>query len=86
MWMLYVASFLAMFGVVFLKGFQQKNVIGGHRKSAFLTSYAIAFFEVAIVMLIVKGGWAITLSSGTGGGLGIVCAMTFHDKIFNKKA
>lgn len=82
--MIYLTSVLVSFLSVFLKGFQHKNVIGGHLKSVFITSYLMAVFDVAIVTLIIQGGWVIALTSGTGAAFGMVAAIQTHDKIFQK--
>lgn len=82
--MIYVISCFVSFVAVALKGFQHKNVIGNHVKTVFLTSYLMAFFDVAAVTLIVKGGWPIALSSGTGAAFGMVFAIKLHDRIFGR--
>lgn len=84
MW-IYALSVFVSFISCFLKGFQHKNVIGNHVKSVWLTSYAMAAFDVAAVTLIVKGGWPIALSSGFGASMGMVVAIKFHDRIFGIK-
>lgn len=74
-------SFLA----VFLKGFQHQNVIGGKFKSAFMISYIMAVFEVAVITLMVKTGWLSVIPVGTGAALGIVLSMYIYRKFDNKK-
>lgn len=81
---IYALSVAVSFAAVFLKGFQQKNVIGNHQRTIFFTSYLIAAFDVAAVALIVKGGWPIAISSGTGAAFGMLAAIRFHDRIFPK--
>lgn len=81
---LLLASLVASFFVVGLKGFQHKNVIGNHKRLVFVTSYLMAAGDVAVVSLIVKGGWLIALSSGTGAGCGMVAAMYLHDRLMKK--
>lgn len=81
---IYVLSVAVSFVSVALKGFQHKNVIGNHVRAVFVTSYLMAAFDVAAVTLIVKGGWLIALTSGTGAALGMVFAIRIHDKIFKK--
>lgn len=81
----YITSLLASFVVVGLKGFQHKNVIAGHIKSVALTSYFMAAGDVLLVSLIVKGGWAIALTSGTGAALGMVLSIKLHDRLFKAK-
>jgi hypothetical protein len=83
--MIYLLSALTTFGAVFLKGFQQKNVIGGHIKMGALTSYIIAFFDMASITLIVKGGWTIAFASGTGAAIGMVAAIHAHNRLFKSK-
>lgn len=83
--MIYVQSVLLSFCSVFLKGFQHKNVIGNHLKTVFCTSYLMAVFDVLSVMLIVKGGWLIAFTAGTGAAFGMIAAMMLHDRIFNRR-
>lgn len=80
----FVALLVATFGAVFLKIFQQKNVIGGHRLSMCLTSYGIALFDVTTITLIVHTGWVAILACGTGGALAALFAVTLHDKLFKR--
>lgn len=84
--MLYVISAFVSFAACFLKGFQHKNVIGGHLLAVFTTSWAMAAFDVAAVTLIVKGGWPIALSSGLGASVGMVAAIKLHDRLFQPRA
>lgn len=84
-WWIYATSVAVSFTSVFLKGFQHKNVIGSHLKATFITSYAMAVFDVAAVSLIIKGGWPIALTSGTGAAFGMIAAMLLHDRLFKKK-
>ena len=83
--MIYIISAFVSFVSCFLKGFQHKNVIEGHIKSVFFTSWMMAVFDVAAVTLIVKGGWAIAISSGLGASIGMVVAIKFHNRIFERK-
>lgn len=83
MW-IYAASFAVTFIAVFLKGFQHKNVIGGHLKMVAVTSYAMAFFDVAAVSIVVKQGMSVAWSAGTGAAIGMVCSIVLHDKLFKK--
>lgn len=83
--MIYVISVFVSFVAVFLKGFQHKNVIGNHIKTVFITSYAMACFDVIAVTLIIKGGLVIAITSGTGAAFGMVCAIILHDKLFKGK-
>lgn len=80
MW-LYIGSVIASFIGVFIRVFQQKNIQHGHKRLAFATSYAYALADVAVISFIVKGGWWIALSSGTGAAFAVVAAMSFHERI-----
>lgn len=82
--MIYVLSFAVTFISVFLKGFQHKNVIGGHLKSVWVTSWVMGAFEVASITLIVAGGWTIAISVGMGASFGMVSAIILHDRIYKK--
>lgn len=79
---LYIVSVCVSFAAVFLKGFQHKNVIGNHKYSVFFTSYLMAAFDVATISIIVKGGWPIAITSGTGAAFGMVAAIVIHDRMF----
>lgn len=81
----YITSVMVSFLATFLKGFQQKNVIGNHAVSMFFTSYLIAAFEYASIKLIIKGQLLMILSIGTGAGLGMLFAVRTHTKLFGKK-
>lgn len=67
---------------VFLKGFQYKNVIGGHKKSIAGFAFMMAFLDVVSVSLVVKGGWTFGLSAGVGAVIGMLSAIELHDKIY----
>lgn len=82
--MMYVMSVLVSFCAVFLKGFQHKNVNGMHYKLTFITSYAMAVFDVAVVSIIVKGGWPIAATTGLGASVGMVVAMWVRNRVVKK--
>jgi hypothetical protein len=79
--MMYFVSVLVSFCAVAIKGFQHKNVAGMHYRLTFFTSYIMAVFDVAVVGIIVKGGWSIALTAGLGASCGMVFAMWFHDRV-----
>lgn len=81
-YILVVTSVFVSFCAVGLKGFQHKNVIANKQKSVFVTSYLMAALDVVCVGIIIKGGWIIALSSGTGAAFGMIFAMNLHDRIF----
>lgn len=83
--MIYAIAAAISFAAVFLKVFQQKNIIGDHIKTAAFTSYAIAAFDVSGILLVVKGGWLMILPLGTGGAIGVVCSVYLHRRVFGGK-
>lgn len=79
---MYALAFAASFGYVFLKSWQQLNVI--HRKYWWIvpTSMAMAATEVFVVSSVAKSGWGwIVLAVGLGAGIGSVLATWMHSKL-----
>lgn len=76
----YLIAALASFVSVFLKGFQHKNVAGSHYRLVIVTSYAMALADVAVISIIVKGGWVVAIPSATGAACGMTLSMWLHDK------
>jgi hypothetical protein len=75
----YALAFLASFAFIFLKAFQQLNVVHRQYLLVMPTSMAMAACEVAIIALVVKQGWGwLVLYTGFGAGLGCVAAMWLH--------
>ena len=76
---------LATFMLVFLKAWQQQNVIHGYYKWAAITSYGLAIAEVLVVVGIVEYGLPSVLYIGTGGAIGVVTAMKLHKRMQNNE-
>jgi hypothetical protein len=79
---------LAMFVFVFLKAFQQRNVaFDAPAWVVIVTSLFMAATEVYVIAAIVLEGYSIPLvaSIGSGAGLGAVCAMRLHKRIFGEQ-
>jgi len=83
--MIYVYSFILAFLAAGIKGFQHKNVIGGHRWTLFVTSFFMFVFNVATFTLVLTTSWTTAISGGLGAAFGIVFALDLHDWIFKKK-
>lgn len=81
---IYALSVFVSFVSVSIKGFQHKNVIGGHEKTMVATSFLMASFDYLTVTLIVVGGWWIILTSGTGAAAGMLFSTRLHDYVFKK--
>lgn len=82
----YLASTGASFLLAFGKGLQSRNIVNGHHKAAFLTSFFITSCEVVTISLVVKSGWSVLLTAGLGGALGIVSSMYAHGLFFKPEA
>jgi len=79
---------LAMFGFVFLKAFQQRNVaFDAPVWVVLLLSYGMSYSEVYVISVIATLGFSPELgfAIGTGSGWGAVTAMALHRKIFGKQ-
>ncbi len=74
---------LATFGLVFMRAIQQQNVIHGNYLLAAITPYAIAVFEVAVVLWVVDTGWSAVPWVGTGGALGVTAGMAIHRRFIH---
>ena len=79
-------SLVVSTGYVFIKGFQHKNVNTGKIKLIIPTAYIMALMDWAAIALVIKGGWEIAITSGTGAAIGMVAAIKLHDKLFGTDA
>lgn len=77
--LLFITAFL-----VALRAFQSQNVIHGHYRWAIVTSYLMAIGEVSVVLFVVDVGFPAIPWIGTGGAIGVVCAMYGHRKYIRK--
>ena len=79
-----MSLFLASFLAVFLKAFQQRNVVADKYLAVPIVSFGMAFSEVFIVLGVVDYGLAIAtvLLMGSGGTLGCLSAMIAHKRMF----
>ena len=67
--------------LVFLRAWQQQNVIHGYYGWAAVTSYGIALADVLVVIGVVRHGLPAVLWVGTGGAVGVVSAMKLHKRM-----
>lgn len=88
------AVFAANFLFIFLKAFQQRNVMGLHYAWVVPTSFAMAVAEVGVIGIVaVKATqaehfldmWPMIVSIALGGGIGCVASMWVHYKIVRAK-
>ncbi len=77
--MTYALAFLASFAFIFLKAFQQLNVVHKQYLLVVPTSMAMSACEIGVVAMVIHAGWGwLVVFTGLGGGLGCVVAMRLH--------
>jgi hypothetical protein len=72
---------IATFALVFLRAWQQQNVIHGWYIWAAVTSYALALADVLVLLGVVHHGLPAVPWVGTGGALGVTAAMFLHRRM-----
>ena len=75
-----LTAFIVSFIAIFLRGFQQKNVIHSKYTMIAVTSYLLALTDVAVVSIIVEHGWNTVLAQGTGAALGMLASVYIHNR------
>ena len=78
--MIQLTAFLVSFIAIFLRGFQQMNVIHSKYTMIAVTSYLLALTDVAVVSIIVEHGWNTVLAQGTGAALGMLTSIYIHNR------
>ena len=71
----------ATFLLVFLRAWQQQNVIHGYYWWSAITAYGMIASDVAVVLGVVNFGYAAIPYAGTGGAVGVVSSMWLHKRI-----
>lgn len=82
----YALSFIASFAFIFLKSWQQLNVV--HKQYWWIvpTSMAMAIMEVVVVANMAKFGFGwLCLFVGLGSGMGSLCSTYLHDRMLKRK-
>lgn len=75
----FLLAFAASFAFIFLKAFQQLNVVHGQYLLVFPTSILMSACEVAVIAIVARQGWGwIILFTGSGAGFGCIAAMMVH--------
>ena len=78
--MIQLTAFLVSFIAIFLRGFQQMNVIHSKYTMIAVTSYLLALTDVAVVSIIVEHGWGTVLAQGSGAALGMLTSIYIHNR------
>lgn len=78
----FAISALVTLVYVFLRAFQQLNVVNGHYWRVPMTSVAMGIGDVVLIMLVVKADtiW-MGVTNGIGGALGCCLAMYINSKL-----
>lgn len=76
-------AFGASFIFIFLKAFQQRNVIHDNFGWVFPTSIGMALTEYGVIALIAARGYNVplVLAAGCGAGTGAMLAMVIHKRL-----
>lgn len=81
----YVLAFGAAFVFIFLKAFQQLNVVHKQYLLVLPTSMFMAVCEVYVIATTAKNGWGwLVLWVGLGSGLGAMASMWIHGRMTKK--
>lgn len=82
-----LTTFAVSFGYIFLKSFQQLNVVHRIYWAIPVASLMMAAAEGYIVIAQTSNGfiWATVAAVGLGGGAGSVCATLFHHRYMESK-
>ena len=86
--MIHLATlFVATYIFIFLKAFQQRNVVHNDWRFIAPTSMAMAFVEYYVIALVARQGYglAIVIVGGAGAGLGAMSAMLLHNAHLKRK-
>lgn len=85
MWCGVALAFFASYVFIFLKSWQQLNVV--HKQYWWIvpTSMAMATCEVYVIATTAHNGWGwMVIPIGLGGGLGSLCSTWLHSKLTTK--
>lgn len=76
----------ASFSTVFLKAWQQQNVISGNLRAIATTSLFMGLSEVTVIIMVaVERSWWLAIPMGLGGACGACLAVTLHERKFDDK-
>lgn len=86
-YLIYVLTFCSSFIFVFLKSFQQLNVVKKTYSLILPTSLLMAGVEVYVITVASRNGWQwmLVFLIGLGSGLGSVSATWLHSKYWKEK-
>lgn len=80
-----LALFAAAFTTVFSLGFQQLNVVHGHYRAAFLTSFLIGTSQIVLWRYVPDASMQQIAATLAGGPFGIVSSMVVHRRWMRRR-
>jgi hypothetical protein len=83
--MTHIALFASAFFTVFLLGWQQKNVHGGHYFAAIVTSFGIGGAQIFLWRLVPDANASQIIATLMGGPFGITAAMWLHPRLMRRR-
>lgn len=81
-----VGTVLALFTTTFLRGFQSRNVSGGHKRLAFVFGTAMNLCDLSIIVMVAANPSLYVLLFGSvSSGLGWVAGMIAHERLMRAR-
>lgn len=82
-----VGTVLALFLTTFLRGFQSRNVAGGHKRLAFIFGTAMNLCDLSIIVMVAANPSVYVLLFGSvSSGLGWVAGMLAHERLMRDRS
>lgn len=82
----YLLAFCTSFLFIFLKAYQQLNVVNKQYKWVLPTSMAMAACEVYVIATTARNGYGwIALAVGVGSGFGCMASMWVHERMMSRE-
>lgn len=77
---------LALFTTTLLRGFQNKNIAGNHKRMAFIFGTGMSACELLVMGIVAATQNPMFMMLGAfGSGIGWVAGMLLHDRLMRKK-
>lgn len=81
-----VGTVIALFTTTFLRGFQSRNVSGGHKRLAFVFGTAMNLCDLSIIVMVAANPSVYVLLFGSvSSGLGWVAGMIAHERLMRAR-
>lgn len=81
-----VGTVIALFTTTFLRGFQSRNVAGGHKRLAFVFGTAMNLCDLSIIVMVAANPSVYVLLFGSlSSGCGWVAGMIAHERLMRAR-